>query len=494
MLVFAALLGFGLPQAHAEGVLRPLHRCEALLSTPSGDRIPVPAWGASETQAMEQAHRVGRFLASQDLAADLIPGLLAESDTGQVLLLDRLGVSMGDSMVGVPGYQLIDGACRVYTEGQTRKDHGWVVSWTAGEAERISGSNVASAIETARRRACVPVYQSGLEQVLRDLTQTSGEERDGMAQVGFVDALESLVVCLTRAQPKLAAGLERMVDSVDGVVECAASRMSVEGEWRSVRAWGTELEWTAETASWELTLLQARRGLAESMNAVVRGPPPLRRMGISSGAARLTRMTASSQELEQAGISCVLLPAQSGQELVWKPSDVDVAERCGPLQSWMGRKVLLQPETAWTESRYRSCQQMVHQSSRDADDAIAKAVEGAVVFTALKIWEHRVHCGARCSGDIERTPTDGERPLRLSTQPEVWSHAQVQSLLQQAISDRNAEQFEICVPAVASFRAVMVAQPERFWSDMSMMARTGQFYEIFGWEQYRDRWYLMPQE
>jgi hypothetical protein len=434
------------------------------------------------------------LIATQDLAVDLIPGLMAEGEEGQIRLLDRLSYLPGDPMAGVPGYQIRDGNCRVYAEGQTRKDHSWVVRWSAGNPEEVHRSEAASAIEGARRRACLSSYQGILDQVLRDISHASPGDRDGIALGGFESAVESLVVCLTRAQPELGAGLEKPAEAIDGVVECAASRMSMESEWRTVRAWGSSADWTAEMALWELSLMQARRGLAESMSARVRNAPEMQRMGISSGAARLTRLVAASLELEEAGVSCTVLAADSGQELIWKPANVDVAERCGPLQSWMGRNILLQPGTAWNESRYRSCQQLVHQGRSNWAEAIAKAPEGAVVDTALEVWEHLVHCGARCSADVERAPSEGESPLRLSNQPDVWDREQVRQRLQQAIADRDAEQFEICVPALASFRAVMVAQPDRFWGDMTRLEQTGQLYQIFAWESYLGRWYLMPQQ
>ena len=64
----------------------------------------------------------------------------------------------------------------------------------------------------------------------------------------------------------------------------------------------------------------------------------------------------------------------------------------------------------------------------------------------------------------------------------------------QELPNAGALQFEICVPALASFRAVMVAQPDRFWRDMARLEQSGQLYQIFAWESYLGRWYLMPQE
>jgi hypothetical protein len=110
----------------------------------------------------------------------------------------------------------------------------------------------------------------------------------------------------------------------------------------------------------------------------------------------------------------------------------------------------------------------------------------------MSLWEELVGCAARCSGDIERTASSGESPLRLEGQIDLWESPQVQIRLQEAIANRDAEEFEICVPGLAIFRAVMVAQPDRFWGDWAAMERSGQLYQSFGWEEYRGRWYLMP--
>jgi hypothetical protein len=80
----------------------------------------------------------------------------------------------------------------------------------------------------------------------------------------------------------------------------------------------------------------------------------------------------------------------------------------------------------------------------------------------------------------------------LQDQLELRDKPQVQARIRKAIEDHDATQFEICVPAVTSFRAVMVAPPERFWGDMEHLESTGELYEIFSWEQFRGRWYLMP--
>jgi hypothetical protein len=490
--LMALLLGPA--EAWAEPSLRSLHRCEAKLRTPSGEQIVVPAWGASEKLAIEQSRRVARFLAAQDLAVDLIPGLLAVSEEGQLRLLDRVGYPMADLGVGVPGYEIMDSGCVLDAEGSTRKDHAWVAEWPAGQTESVARTDAAAAIEGARRRACLTDYQAGLDKVLRDISAAPQADRDGISIGGMQSAFGSLSVCLTRARPLLSAGLERWEGSEGDLVECSASMMTMEGEWRSAQAWASDPEWSAELALWELSAVQARLGLAESMDAALRAKPALRTMGVSSGAARLTRLASASQDLERAGLSCVGLPADHGQELVWMPSNVEVSESCGPFRAWSGRQILMDPGSSWTELRHRTCQQWVSRVLPDGDEVIARAPEGSVVSSALQHWEYLVHCAARCSSEVTRTASRDESALILAGQPELGDKTEVQARIRKAIEDRDAAQFEICVPAVASFRAVMVAQPERFWGDMEHLEGTGELYEIFGWEQYRGRWYLMPVE
>ena len=82
-----------------------VYRCEAVLERPSGEQVRVPAWGPTTDLATSQAFRVARFLASQDLASDLIPGLLAEGEEGQLLLITRVGQPLGESIVGVPAIE-----------------------------------------------------------------------------------------------------------------------------------------------------------------------------------------------------------------------------------------------------------------------------------------------------------------------------------------------------------------------------------------------------
>ncbi len=491
--VLAVLLA-GSAAVRAEPSQRVLHRCESSLQTPSGERLVVPGWGPSEDLAQAQSRRVARFLAAQDLAVDLIPGLLSETDEGQARLLDRLAHPLGDTQLGVPGYQLDSGACVLVAAGATDQAHSWVAEWSAGEPEPVARGHAAVAIESARRRACLLTYQSSVEGILRDLSRVSAEERDGTATAGMESVFESLTICLTRAQPQLSTGAEDWNPTQEHLTECTASMMRVEGSWMSVQAWSEMPEWAAEVALWELSLVQTGRGLGEAIGAALRATPELRRMGVSAGAARMTRLAARDVELERASLSCVQLAPDQGQELAWRPVDVEISERCGPLSAWSRRQLLMDPGASWTELRNRSCQQWVQRSLPDGDEIIARAPEGTVETAALGIWEPLIHCEAQCRGDASRTRSPSDRPWVLADQPDAREKRVDQERLRKAIEERDAEQFEICVPAVASFGAVMAAQPERFWGDMERLERSGELYEIFSWEQYRGRWYLMPAE
>lgn len=268
----------------------------------------------------------------------------------------------------------------------------------------------------------------------------------------------------------------------------------MEGDWRTSLAWGPEVEWTAESALWELSNLQARLGLAESLAAMIQTDPKMKRMGVSSGAARQTRVASNSRTLEKAGLSCRPVAMNIGQELQWLPKDVSISERCGPLDSWSQRTIRLEPDTLWTDTRHQRCQQMVYQSRPRAAELIAKAAEIEVIDQPMALWEHLIYCAARCSGDVEPNGEQAGSNVALHEQLDLSQKAVVKARLKKAIARKDAEAFEICVPGLAIFRTVMIAQPERFWRDMSVMESTGQLYEVFAWEQYRGRWYLMPKE
>ena len=110
------------------------------------------------------------------------------------------------------------------------------------------------------------------------------------------------------------------------------------------------------------------------------------------------------------------------------------------------------------------------------------------------IRDSLIYCAARCSGDVEPNGEQAGSNVALHEQLDLSQKAVVKARLKKAIARKDAEAFEICVPGLAIFRTVMIAQPERFWRDMSVMESTGQLYEVFAWEQYRGRWYLMPKE
>lgn len=269
-----------------------VHRCDVQIAGPLGAEQRVAGFGDDEAQARRSALQAARILAQSSLLRRGIQawypgGVEAQAPLGGVL--DH----KGSKDLAVPGWTLVTAGCE---KAETEAGTSYTATWAVG-SEEVRRSNPARAIEASRRRACLPLLQRNLmqivDQVIKDETQ--------VGQLASLDGTwNEFATCWTGEAPPAAPSTEPFPDT-SGPARCAA----IDGDGEPVSlGFGGSAEAAAEQALRQGVWLRMQRAVHQLAQVSLEKPAAEQKAAMAAPLRALVGLAGASDAVDRTRLAC----------------------------------------------------------------------------------------------------------------------------------------------------------------------------------------------
>ncbi|MDP7113922.1 MAG: hypothetical protein QGH45_18270 [Myxococcota bacterium] len=335
-------------------------RCSLPLPLPDGREPPVVAWGPDEAAARGQVRRVARLVAEVHAHPDSWSALLhpgTEAATSFAARLQRVPADVSEGGVfPLPSYEAGVPTCVAETLPFVADATGWEVAWTQDADEPVRRSEAATALEAARRRACLLPYQREMAGLWRALATVEPGQRQTLFSETWNGSRDGFVACMSTTELHDAAlssepGFpwirpaggssappivpERPEVLYDGF-ECVASEFSTPGPGSTALGWGQDIEWARETAMGPLVTAVSRDAFATVALGLDSAEPDTLPSLIAGQALRLTQIVPPTASVEWLQLRCSdqLVGVEGDPSLRWSPAAQQARDICAAAGDW----------------------------------------------------------------------------------------------------------------------------------------------------------------
>ena len=466
-----------------------LVRCEAWAEG-GPNRLRVLGYGADAADAKQDALRVGRFLAEQQLAVDLWPWLLTEHIAARRVAEPRLTGVLADDPLRVPGFGWKIGTCAgVPLPGgkgvsvgdiEVTLPTGASLAATVGEVT-VHRASPAAAVSAARRHGCVGPWSAGLSRGLLDLLAASGAERGDTLRELLQGQVDRLSVCL-QGEPALALGKAKATKAPkSGQVEC--HRRALDPTQMGGVGWGPDPEVASENAAWAALLAGGRSLLSRGLGSWAASPSK-RGSTVNAALEQLTVILPPGAALERGLTTCTVV--ESKATVGFSPRGESEQRDCHLPEPVKGTD----PEGL----RDGLCQAELRLGSRASRDGVLRSSAGAeqdrLRFAG---WETLLRCDASC---IDGTTAGGSASIALTGVPDRSKQKKSLALLAKAVKERDVETAALVMPSVAEPRSIRQRErrADEYWTKLTAMVDTPdspEFLAAFRWVEIEGAWLLL---
>lgn len=269
-----------------------VHRCALDLEGPSGAAHQVAGFGDDEAAASQSARQAARLLAQ---SRTLLTGIQAwypgtpEATAPLMSVLDHKGTKE----LAVAGWSMKPAGCTTSTVEDAAS---FTASWAVG-SEEVQRPGAAGAIEASRRRACLPMLQRNLMQVVDTVIKDE-------AQLGKLSTLDGawteFATCWTGQGPTPAPNTEAFPD-VEGAARCSA----IDGKGEVVAlGFGGSLETAAEHAIRQGALMRMHRAMHALAETVLDKPAEEQREAMKPTLRALVGLAGASDAVDRTRVAC----------------------------------------------------------------------------------------------------------------------------------------------------------------------------------------------
>jgi len=339
-------------------------RCTADLLEPGGERTSVPAWGPDEETAQSQALRWARIVAAERFHDQLWSWILWGEPDHRETARARLAAATSNDPLRVPEATFEVGACQTQAfEGAPTE--GWRAGWSLGDSTSIARQELAAAIETARRRACMLPYLERRAAIVAKATLEAAEEGAASWSRSMAESLAELRICLTQGAP-LVERAPLAHELVKGRYQCRA----VDPEGAAASGWSSSLELAAELAQAELVYSVGRRSMAQGLETACLAAHDERQGLLASAHSTTLSRVTPGDDLDLARVHCTSLPEEE-LALEWVVRTDRVAHWwCGPAPWSTSLRAKL---SSAAEARDQACLVGAYADVEIANDAVSRA-------------------------------------------------------------------------------------------------------------------------
>lgn len=458
--------------AHAARV----ERCEVALHLPAGT-VTLAGHGATVDAAWRSAERTAATVGALHAQIGLLGGLVVDPAYAlgrHARQLQRVA-SVDDGPGPAPGVRIERGTCTRLRLPRNPSGAAWAVIWRPGEAE-ILRNDPASAIDAARRRACLGSFQ---RDAIQAFARFDSEQPWRDVVVPLSDASEALLRCVSAPTPNPRPGLAPLPQPEGrGVWACHRPRQH-EGRWVLSPGYGDSVEAAREAALTRDALVVTRRALADAM-ALLLGPPDPE--ALQQTVEPLRTLVVGSDLVEQGLALCAVAPAEP-MDFAWT-----LPETCGQPEPPIS---LVASAPALERLSGQRCDAVLHAGASASLRQLgsARSDEGALFLRGLGT---ALSCAASCTTDHR---IRGWEPMPVQSPGGVdRSDAErAAAALETALALRDLPSLGILTGGTLLHpRYVRVERedPDAFWGSLLEVVRAGRLSEVARWEHVAGQWLL----
>ncbi len=469
------------------------YRCTVELTEADGTTTTVPAWGADTESALGQGRRWARILAADRFSEQVWAWAFWGDGEDTELARGVMARGTADDPLRVPGASVVDGKCkkvRLPGKGADR----WEATWSAGEAQPVVREDPSTAIEAARRRACMETNDAARGDVFVGVGHLAGAEKVSAWREGTRAAVADLFACVAGGEPVLRGvdGGDEVPDS-HGAYQCHAASFSDAGGAAGV-GWSTGLERAGEEALTELIFNRRRAALAFGLTGSARAAAETKQVMLAVGYSASMPSVAGSDLADQGRLSCMGVEAGDVPPLSWVPGPVFASQNCG-------ERPYLPPVSGLTsiaevaEARDDLCRDRAYYGIDLANQAVAAASPETAGLIARSGWGISLTCEADCVAHTVLA-TDAD-VVHLPGLPDRTTRAAAEATLIDAIVLHDLEMLSLVAPIFddpAFQDSLLVHYPLLFWLSLPPMIQHGIEDGEIGWQSYGGQWLLMVGE
>lgn len=308
-----------------------VHQCTSTATGPGGATYEVTGFGSSEAEAWHGAEQSGRLIGSQSTLRQGIQAWLGGTPEEQAGVTATL--TKGTESLAVPGWKLKKGACQVV---KVEDGASYTSTWIVG-SEETRRPTPAMAIEASRRRACLPMYQRNLMQVLDEVLK----QPEAATKLSQLDGTFSeFAACWTGTPPTASPHAEPIPS--EGPARCSA----IDGTGSPVAVgFGESPEAAAEQAIRQSVFTRTQATISTLAKAYADHPTAdARRAQMEPALRALVGISGPSDAVDRSRLACASVTPSA---LTWWPPGA-TAKACNAA-SWTERpKTVVEPSAAAT--------------------------------------------------------------------------------------------------------------------------------------------------
>ena len=295
-----------------------VHKCTSTATGPGGAVFEVAGFGGTEPMAQHSAEQSARLLGSQSTLRQAVQAWFGGTPEEQAGVAATL--IQGTAILAVPGWSLTHGPCEV-----TAVEDGasYTATWIVG-SEETRRPTPAMAIEAARRRACLPMYQRNLMQVLDEVLRAP----DATGKLSQLDGtFNEFAACWTGTPPAASPHTEPL--PTGGPARCSA----IDGAGEAVAiGFGPTPEHAAEQAIRQAVYTRTQRTLSDLAGTFSEKTETERRAAMEPALRALVGISGASDAVDRARLACATVTPSM---LTWWPQGT-IAKACNAA-SWTER-------------------------------------------------------------------------------------------------------------------------------------------------------------
>lgn len=395
-----------------------------------------------------------------------------------------------DDPLSVPGARVQDGKCkkvRLPGKGFER----WEASWSAGTSEPIVREDPSTAIEAARRRACMVADDDARETTFMAVAHLWGDEKTRAWREGLGAAMEGLFACVAHGEPTL-RGLDGAAEIPDshGAYQCVAAAFS-DTEAVTGVGWSTGLERAGEEALTEMVYSRRRVALGYGLRESARASAEVRLTLVALGYSSSMPVVANSDLADRGRLGCVGIPRGEALSLAWAPGSAEVVRSCGDRPLWPPVSDLASV-AGLDEARDTLCRERAYYGIDLANRAVAAASPEHADVMARTGWGVALTCESDCMANTALL-TNPE-PVSLPGIPDRSNQGAAETLLLQAILLHDMDLLILAAPMfdeVAFRSGILERYPLSFWLRLPPLITHGLEEGELAWHQLGGQWVLM---
>ncbi len=483
--VLVVLIGLA-PGAEAATALR----CTVDLTEADGTVTTVPGWGADRATATGQARRWARILASERFAERMWAWAFWGDPLDEEIARGEVGLATADDPLQTPGATVADGKCKKVRrpgKGIAR----WQASWSSGSPATVVREDPSTAIEAARRRACVAAADTTRRDYFRSVAYLAGDQKAAEWRAGSSAAVADLFACVAGGEPELApteGAAELPRDH--GAYQCQAVASTDAGLAVGV-GWSTDIERAGEEALTELVYTRRRTALGAGLLGSATAAVEMKQTLLALHYASSMPAVATSDLADRSRLGCTGLDGVELPALSWVPGSVYALEDCGERVGWPGVTGLSSPAAAG-DARDALCRERAYYGVTLANEALAAASPEVWSTMARAGWGTALSCEADCLGNTALATEP--RILALPGIPDRSSPEAAEARLFEAIVLRDLDLLTAVAPMFddPSFRESLLPRyPLVFWLSLPSMIGHGLDEGELAWRQVGGQWLLL---